>query len=83
MSDTGKNEDMERVEAACRALGEHFDSVQIFVTRHEPFQRDGTVNINVGEGNWFTRYGQVSDWMIRQNERTRDYIREDERKDRE
>jgi hypothetical protein len=57
--------------------------VQIFVTRHEAFQRDGTVNVNHGEGNYFTRYGQVQEWMIRQDERTRDFIREDERRDRE
>ena len=37
-------------------LREHFDAVQIFVSRHEG--KTGTINAQWGEGNWFARYGQ-------------------------
>ncbi len=83
MSDKLKDDDLERIKKATQALGEHFDSVQIFCTRHEAFKRDGTVNVNYGEGNWFTRFGQVRDWVIRQDERTRDHVREEQQRDRE
>jgi hypothetical protein len=77
-------DDVERVKAACRVLGEHFDCVQIFASRHEDkYESDGTVNVAYGDGNWFARYGQVVEWMIRQDERTRDHIREENKRDRE
>lgn len=57
------NPDLEIVKRHCQQLGEHFDSVQIFVTRHMPAELSGTRNINYGSGNWFTRYGQVQMWL--------------------
>lgn len=74
MSDE-KDQDLDRVKAACELLGEHFDSVQIFVTRHEPAVEDGTINISWSAGNWFTRYGQVREWLIKADERTRAHVR--------
>lgn len=73
-----KDADMKMVEEAAQKLSEHFDSVQIFVTSHEMGEHDGTMNINLGVGNWFTRYGQVSDWLIRKDEQARKYIREEQ-----
>jgi hypothetical protein len=70
--------DLDRVKKACSELGEHFDTVQIFVTRHEPSE-GGTVNVQWGEGNWFARYGQVKSWTISEDEA----FREDPGKDRE
>lgn len=72
-----QDDDMNRVNAACEALGEHFDTVQIFVTRHDAYERDGTVSIALGRGDWFSRYGKVQEWMIRQDERTRKDVREE------
>ncbi len=69
MSDT--DEDVKRVEQHANALAEHFDSVQIFVTRHEAGRKEGTVNVNLGAGNWFTRFGQVKEWILRVEEDTR------------
>lgn len=65
--------DVEMVRKHVQALGEHFDTVQIFCTRHEPFEKDGTISVNLGEGNWHARYGQVAEWMIKQD----CYIRKD------
>lgn len=57
-------EDIERVQAHVNALIEHFDTVQIFVTRHMPAEADGTISINDGKGNWHARHGQVRDWIV-------------------
>lgn len=73
-------EDRERnvaiLRKACEQLGETFDTVQIFVTRHEAGEHDGTINIHYGSGNWFARYGQVKNWMIRADEQERNTTRE-------
>jgi hypothetical protein len=80
---SAKNEDLERCQRACEALSEHFDTVHIFATRHEPGQEGGTVNLSWGNGNWFARYGQISNWLNASNETTRAEARQkfDEDKD--
>lgn len=70
--------DLKMVREAAERLGEHFDSVQILTTRHEPGTEDGTVNVNYGVGNWFTRYGQVREWLIKCEERTKAFVRREE-----
>lgn len=72
-----KDDDIERVKRATKALGEHFDTVQIFVTRHEEGQEGGTVNVAWSQGNWFARYGQVREWVVKADERTRKSVREE------
>lgn len=49
-------------------LREHFDTVQIFVTREEPEKTKETITVQKGSGNWFARYGQVRLWMLREEE---------------
>jgi len=73
-----KDADLDRVKMAAESLGEHFDSVQIFVTRHEPENEGGTVNVAWSVGNWFTRYGQVREWLIKADERTKKHIQDEE-----
>lgn len=68
--------DLEMLQKHVEQLGEHFDSVQIFCTRHEP--PDGTVNVSYGSGNWFARFGHVSDWLTKSSERTKEYVRREE-----
>lgn len=63
--------DLALVQKHIDALGEHFDSVQIFVTRHAEGELGGTVSINLGSGNYFSRYGHVHAWCIRQDEQER------------
>ncbi|MGP1665752.1 MAG: hypothetical protein ACTS5I_07570 [Rhodanobacter sp.] len=70
--------DMQRLEKALESLSEHFDSCQIFVTRHESGTLDGTVNVNLGVGNWYARYGQVHEWLIKQDEMARVKARRDD-----
>lgn len=73
MNDSESDQDMKRIEASAHSLGEHFDTVQIFCTRHESESEEsgGTINCNYGLGNWFARYGHVRDWLIRQDERSK------------
>jgi hypothetical protein len=72
-------EDMARIQTAVEGLGEHFDTVQIFVTRVEHDGNDGmTMNANWGTGNWFARKGQVQDWLTKIDERVREEMREEE-----
>lgn len=61
MSDT-KSQDIERIRKALDILGEHFDAVHIFASRHEETE-GGTVSCNKGMGNFFARYGQISVWL--------------------
>lgn len=54
------------VERAVDQLGEHFDSVQVFVTKYDSNDGDPiTIELFNGSGNWLTRYGQVKDWVLR------------------
>jgi len=44
-------------------LMEHFDTVQIFVTKYKP---DRTTDyVSRGSGNWFARKGQIGEWITR------------------
>lgn len=41
------------------SLGEHFDAVQIMATKTTDDGDGGTMNIILGSGNWFARYGMA------------------------
>lgn len=52
-------------------LMEHFDAVQIFCNRYDS-QEQATIKVQYGHGNWFARYGQVSKWLIEEEESSDD-----------
>lgn len=54
---------MQRLQKHVDDLGEHFDTVQIFVTRY-PSESGGTVHARLGSGNYYARIGQVKEWII-------------------
>jgi len=56
------------------ALMEHFDTIQVFGTRET---EEGTQTYTSGAGNWYARYGQVKEWMIKQDEFVRINCREE------
>ena len=60
-------------------LGEHFESVRIFVTTPSPDDSQLTRSYDSGCGNWYASYGHIQEWIIRQEE----YTRLDARKSRE
>ena len=70
-----EDEDIERLRKACADLGEFFDNVQIFAARQEV---EGTVNVNWGSGNWFARYGQVRQWVVKEDQRAKAEVDDDE-----
>lgn len=74
MSDEPKDKDLETLTRHTAMLSEHFDTVQIFVTKHEaPEQR--TYAMQDGCGNWYARLGQVAEWKVVQDERAREHER--------
>lgn len=76
--DEPEHEEMRRVREACETLNEHFDAVHIFASVHEAGQEDGTVNVSYGLGNWFARYGQIREWLVKTDERSREHVRYEE-----
>lgn len=65
------------VKKAVHELGEQFDTVQVFVTSHQPAEAGGTIHASAGVGNWYARVGQVNEWLTIQNEETKCNIRAD------
>lgn len=74
-------QDIKLITDHVNALGEHFDTVQIFCTRHEPTEADGTIAIQKGVGNWFARYGHIRTWIAKQDESSRIEERKDSQSD--
>lgn len=58
------------VDDACSDLSEHFDSIRIFVTMPSETSNH-TANYSAGRGNIYAQIGQVREWLIRDDERTR------------
>ena len=67
MSEKINDADLVLVRKACESLVEHFDSVQIFVTRHEP-SSGGTIRSSQGLGDWYARFGHVYCWVKAQEQ---------------
>ena len=55
-------EDRKLVENAVEALFVRFGSVQVFVTSYD-HETDGTLAIEGGKGNLYTRVGHVRRWL--------------------
>lgn len=58
------------IEDHVNRLMEHFDTVQIFVSRQDT-EENVTHSRDSGAGHWYARYGQVNEWIIVQDERAR------------
>lgn len=67
--------DLGIVRSAVAHLAEHFDTVQVFVTRRADNPEDGTHHYQWGAGNWFARYGQIRQWSVKEDEEFRDSVR--------
>lgn len=50
-------------------IGEHVDTVQVFVTRKRDDGSSATSYLTDGTGNWFARYGQVKLWLDLEEEK--------------
>lgn len=67
--------EMDRLAKICEELGEHFDNIQIFVSRFD--STEGTTSINYGSGNWHARRGHIQTWLTKEDERNRKEVREE------
>lgn len=76
-AESGKSQDDQLVTKAIEQLGEHFDTIQIFATRYTGGEKGGTVHVCKGDGNWYARYGQVVEWINREEESARIEMRND------
>jgi hypothetical protein len=70
------DKDLEMVRKHLSTLSEHFDTVQVFVQRTA--SEGGTMTLHLGTGNWYARYGQVREWIIKREEEARIESRKDE-----
>lgn len=71
-------EDVQLVKDAADRLMEHFDSVRIFVTKHDG-TTDTTIPFTTGAGNFYAQLGQVNEWKATQNEIPREEVRQQEK----
>ena len=76
-NDDHLKQDLEKVKRACQALGEHFDSVQIFTTLHGQ-DAESTEHIEFGIGNNYAIFGQVQMWFTQCQEAFKCELAEDE-----
>lgn len=77
MNPDEKKQIEEIVDLHVAQLGEHFDSVRIFVTRHRG-QDQSTASYDSGSGNFFAQLGQVGEWVAINDQFQRNYaIRKD------
>lgn len=65
------DEDVQRLENALKTLTEYYDAVHIFANRAVGEEDGNTIFVSRGRGNWFARYGQVKEWVIRSEELTK------------
>lgn len=79
ISSNNREADVEMVRKHVEQLGEHFDAVHIFCSRHMPAELDGTICVNQGLGHWHARFGQICEWVIYEEERCRVAARKPER----
>jgi len=66
MSEQDRKREVKVLNRAINDLSEHFDTVQVFVTKHEPAEEDGTIEYNGGIGNFYARLGHVEMWINEQ-----------------
>ena len=60
--------DQDLLEKVIKILARSFDAVTIFVSRFEADEDGGnTITGWRGVGNWNTRYGQISEWLVKKN----------------
>lgn len=75
-----RDESIALVNKHASLLGEHFDSVRVFVTWPSEESCQRTLAYDTGRGNFYASYGLVREWICIQDEYQRTWAR---RKDEE
>lgn len=78
MSKSITKEDQKAVDELVSKLLEHFDSVRIFVTRHDGAERE-TEAYDSGGGNLYAQLGQIREWNVLQDQFARTYADQKQR----
>jgi hypothetical protein len=78
MTDTEQAQEM--VREAVLKLGEHFESVRIFVTRANPESPSETQAIDEGTGNFYAQLGQITEWLSIQDQYQRNWAKRNDQK---
>lgn len=65
-------EDKKVVDEAVAKLSEHFDSVRVFVTRHNGGDGE-TESYETGGGNFYAQLGQITEWVSIQDQFQRNH----------
>ena len=60
---------VDRIKHLIHSLSRECDSIQVLVTRVDE-ESDLTVSLDLGKGNYYSRLGMVSDWLIKQKKLT-------------
>ena len=68
-----EKKELKIVKDACSRLMEHFDSVQVLVTKH--MGHEGTLNVSYGSGNYFSRIGLARNWILQEDEFSKEDVR--------
>jgi hypothetical protein len=69
---TISKEEQARVDESVAKLLEHFDSIRIFVTRHNG-QESETESYDSGGGNLYAQLGQIQEWLTFQDQYARSF----------
>lgn len=63
MLNSGDSEEIQNFIRKCvEMLGKRFDAVQVFASKHDN-KTGKTFHAAAGLGNWYARYGQVTEWV--------------------
>lgn len=65
----------DKLERISDDLTEFFDAVQIFATKKADDGTGESRHWAVGNGNFYARLGQVHEWLIAEDERIREHMR--------
>ena len=71
-----RNPDVEFAEKKAAELMEICDSVQIIMTKHDPLN-NVTLSISIGRGNIYARQAAVREWVLKQDEYSKESARQD------
>ena len=80
MSEIIPEQEQKLVDDTVAKLSEHFDSVRIFVTRHEG-NESNTASYETGGGNFYAQLGQIREWLGIQDQFQRQYARREDAED--
>jgi hypothetical protein len=67
MDDATRERKLDLIKNQIKILMASFDTIQIFATKYDP-TTGATSHFSSGDGNYFARYGQVCEWLVREDQ---------------